>query len=173
MSSKHIELDLSELQDFFRRAERAAKGDFKKELELFLEGLGEEFLRVIQDEIVRRKVMDSRLLLASFEKDTEGNVWKLEENGLTLEVGSGVEYAKYVNDGHWKNPKGVEQRFVPGYWEGYRFIYDPSAKTGMVLKQDWVPGKPYFDSALRILNKMYPNLLEKKLQEWLDNYFGG
>ncbi len=173
MSSRYIEIDLSELRDFFARAERAAKGDFKKELELFLEGIGEEFLRIIQDEIVRRKVMDSRLLLASFEKDTEGNVWRLEENGLTLEVGSGVEYARYVNDGHWKNPKGVEQRFVPGYWEGDRFIYDPSAKTGMVLKQDWVPGKPYFDSALRILDKMYPNLLEKKLQEWLDNYFGG
>lgn len=172
MSSRHIDIDVSELQSFFARIERAAKGDFRKELELFLEGLGNEFLRVIQDEIERRKVMDSRLLLASFEKDAEGNVWKLEESGLTLEIGTNVEYAKYVNDGHWKNPKGVEQRFVPGYWEGDRFIYDPSSKSGMVLKQDWVPGKPYFDSALRILDKMYPSLLEKKLQEWLDTYFG-
>lgn len=172
MSSRHIDIDVSELQNFFARVERAAKGDFRKELELFLEGLGNEFLRVIQDEIERRKVMDSRLLLASFEKDTEGNIWKLEEGGLTLEIGTNVEYAKYVNDGHWKNPKGVEQRFVPGYWEGERFIYDPSSKSGMVLKQDWVPGKPYFDSALRILDKMYPSLLEKKLQEWLDAYFG-
>lgn len=172
MSSRHIDIDVSELQNFFARVERAAKGDFRKELELFLEGLGNEFLRVIQDEIERRKVMDSRLLLASFEKDAEGNIWKLEENGLTLEIGTNVEYAKYVNDGHWKNPKGVEQRFVPGYWEGDRFIYDPSSKSGMVLKQDWVPGKPYFDSALRILDKMYPSLLEKKLQEWLDTYFG-
>lgn len=172
MSSRHIDIDVSELQNFFARIERAAKGDFRKELELFLEGLGNEFLRVIQDEIERRKVMDSRLLLASFEKDAEGNIWKLEESGLTLEIGTNVEYAKYVNDGHWKNPKGVEQRFVPGYWEGDRFIYDPSSKSGMVLKQDWVPGKPYFDSALRILDKMYPSLLEKKLQEWLDTYFG-
>lgn len=172
MSSRHIDIDVSELQSFFARIERAAKGDFRKELELFLEGLGNEFLRIIQDEIERRKVMDSRLLLASFEKDAEGNVWKLEESGLTLEIGTNVEYAKYVNDGHWKNPKGVEQRFVPGYWEGDRFIYDPSSKSGMVLKQDWVPGKPYFDSALRILDKMYPSLLEKKLQEWLDTYFG-
>ena len=167
MSSRHIDIDVSELQNFFTRVERAAKGDFRKELELFLEGLGNEFLRVIQDEIERRKVMDSRLLLASFEKDAEGNIWKLEESGLTLEIGTNVEYAKYVNDGHWKNPKGVEQRFVPGYWEGDRFIYDPSSKSGMVLKQDWVPGKPYFDSALRILDKMYPSLLEKKLQEWV------
>lgn len=172
MSSRHIDIDVSELRNFFARLERAAKGDFRKELELFLEGLGDEFLRVIQDEIERRKVMDSRLLLASFEKNTEGNVWKLEEGGLTLEIGTNVEYAKYVNDGHWKNPKGVEQRFVPGYWEGDRFIYDPSSKSGMILKQGWVEGKPYFDSALRILDKMYPDFLDKKLQEWLDTYFG-
>ena len=94
MSSRHIDIDVSELQNFFARAERAAKGDFRKELELFLEGLGDEFLRVIQDEIERRKVMDSRLLLASFEKNTEGNIWKLEEGGLTLEIGTNVEYAK-------------------------------------------------------------------------------
>jgi hypothetical protein len=162
---------MSEIKDFFAIAEQAAKGDFKKELALFLEGLGNEFLRIIQDEIVRRQVMDSRLLLASFEKDAESNVWRLEEDSLTLEVGSSVEYAKYVNDGHWKNPKGVDRRFVPGYWDGDRFIYDPSAKTGMVLKQSWVQGKPYFDSALRILDKMYPSLLETKLQEWLDSYF--
>lgn len=199
MSGGHIEIDLSELQDFFARAGRAATGDFKRELELFLEGLGIEFLRVIQDEIKRRKVMDTRLLIDSFAKGAGGNVWKLEEGGLTLEVGSSVEYAKYVNDGHWtmdrygecilrynkdtKNGRhkawdaklfgGSIARFVPGYWRGHRFVYDPSAKTGMVLKQNWVPGKPYFDNALRILNRMYPDLLERKLQGWLDSYFGG
>lgn len=173
MSGRYVDFDMSEFRKFFDAVGKAATGDFRKELELFLEGLGEEFLRIVQDEIIRRKVMDTRLLLASFEKDTEGNVWSIEDGGLTLEVGSGVDYAQYVEDGHWKNPKGVERRFVPGYWKGDRFIYDPSADTGMVLKQDWVPGKHYFESALRILDKMYPDLLEAKLQEWLDSYFGG
>ena len=45
------------------------------------------------------------------------------------------------------------------------------AEGGMVLKQKWVDGKPYWDSALRILDKMMPELLDAKLQEWLDNYF--
>lgn len=168
-----VDFDMREFREFFQRMESAAKGDFRKEMELFLEGLGNEFLRILQDEIVRREVVDSRLLLASFEKGSDGNVWELTDDGLTLEVGTNVTYAGYVNDGHWTNTKGVERRFVPGYWDGDRFIYDPSAEGGMMLKQHWVEGKHYWESALRILDKIYPELLEAKLQQWLDSYFGG
>lgn len=173
MSGKYVEVDVEEFRQFFESIRKAARGDFKKELELFLEGVGNEFLRIVQDEIIRRQVMDTRLLLASFQKWAGDNVWQIGNGGLTLEVGSSLEYAKFANDGHWTNPKGVEQRFVPGYWKGDRFIYDPSAKTGMVLKQHWVEGKPYFDSALRILNRMFPEMLEEKMQEWIESYFGG
>lgn len=168
-----VEFDMSEMREFFQTLEKAAKGDFRKEMELFLEGLGNEFLRILQDEIIRRQVMDSRLLLASFEKDGDGNVWRMQEGGLVLEVGTNLDYAGYVNDGHWTNTKGVERRWVPGYWQGDRFIYDPAAESGMMLKQHWVEGKHYWDSALRILDTIYPELLERKLQEWLDSYFGG
>lgn len=169
----YVEIDMSEFREFFGTVERAAKGEFRKEFENFLEGLGNEFLRILQDEIIRRQVIDSRQLLASFSKDADGNIWKMQEGGLSLEVGTSVDYAGYVNDGHWTNPKGVERRFVPGYWNGDRFIYDPAAKGGMMLKQHWVEGKHYWESALRILNQIYPELLEAKLQEWIDNYFGG
>lgn len=173
MSSKFVEIDMSEFRKFFGSVEKAAQGDFRKEFEKFLNGLGNEFLRIVQDEIVRREVLDSRLLLASFEKGSEGNVWSIEEGGMVLEVGTNVEYAGYVNDGHWTNTKGVARRWVPGYWQGDRFIYDPNAETGMLLKQHWVEGKHYFDSALRILDRIFPDILEAKLQEWLDSYFGG
>ena len=168
-----IDIDMSEFKQFFGTVEEAAKGGFRKEFELFLEGLGYDFLKLIQQEIMNRKVMDSRLLLASFERGSDGNVWNIEEGGLVLEVGTNVSYAGYVNDGHWTNTKGVERRFVPGYWDGDRFIYDPSADGGMVLKQHWVEGKHYWDSALRIMERIYPELLERKLQEWLESYFGG
>lgn len=168
-----VEFDMSEMREFFQTLEKATKGDFRKEMELFLEGLGNEFLRILQDEIIRRQVMDSRLLLASFEKDGDGNVWRMQEGGLVLEVGTNLDYAGYVNDGHWTNTKGVERRWVPGHWQGDRFIYDPAAESGMMLKQHWVEGKHYWDSALRILDTIYPELLERKLQEWLDSYFGG
>lgn len=170
--STHVVCDFSEFKAFLEKIERAGKGEFRKEFELFLEGIGNEFLRILEDEIIRRQVTDTRLLLASFHKGDANNVWEIKEGGLALEVGTNVEYAKYVEDGHWTNPKGADRRFVPGYWEGDRFIYDPSAKTGMVLKQHWVEGKHYFQSALRILDAIYPEMLEKKLQEWIDSYFG-
>ena len=166
-------IDMSEFRAFFERLESASKGEFKKELETYLDGIGNDFLKVVQDEIIRRKVMDYRRLLASFEKGAEENIWEIEEGGLTLEVGSSTNYASYVNDGHWTNTKGVEKRFVPGYWEGHRFIYDPSAKGGMVLKQHWVEGNPYFDSALRLYRKIFEASLDRKLQEWIDGYLGG
>ena len=167
-----VAFDLSEIRAFFQSMERAAKGDFKKDMEEWLEAVGTDFLRVVQDEIVRRKVLDTRLLLNSFTKGDGGNVWELSDGDLTLEVGTNVEYAGYVNDGHWTNPKGVQRRWVPGYWEGDRFIYDPSAKTGMLLKQHWVEGAHYFESALRIYEKMFQTEAENKLQEWLERYFG-
>lgn len=167
-----VEIDVSEARQFFEAMEAAAKGDFRKELEAFLEGIGEEFLRIVEDEIIRRDAVDTRLLLASFHKGGDSNVWELSDGGLTLEVGSTLDYASYVNDGHWTNPQGVATRFVPGSWNGDSFEYDPSAKGGMLLRQQWVKGKPYFDSALRILEKMLPDLLDTKIQEWLDSYFG-
>lgn len=166
-----VEFSLDAFKPFIQRLQSAVSGDFKKELELFMQGLGTEFLRVVEDEIIRRKVMDTRLLLASFHEGGDGNVWEIGDDGLSLEVGTNVEYAAYVNDGHWTNPKGVERRFVPGRWEGDRFIYDPSANTGMVLKQKWVEGAHYFDSAVRIFEKMFPDILEAKLQDWINSYF--
>lgn len=40
---------------FFGKCKAAGNGDFEKALAVFLEGIGMEFLRVIQDEIIRLK----------------------------------------------------------------------------------------------------------------------
>jgi len=166
-----VEFDFSNFKDFIKRLEKAASGAFKEELTLFMQGLGTEFLRIVQDEIIRTKTMNTRLLLASFHEGGSGNVWEISEGGLTLEVGTNVEYATFVNDGHWANPKGVERRFIPGRWVGDRFIYEPGAKTGMVLKQQWIEGSHYFDSAVRIIEKMFPKLMEEMLERWIAKFF--
>lgn len=166
-----INFDMSELKQFFQQMENAARGKFKEDFTVWLEAIGFDFLRVVQDEIKNRKVIDSRLLLDSFTKDDSGNVWRMLDDGLTLEVGTNVNYANYVEKGHWTNPQGTAQRFVPGYWEGDRFIYDKNAESGMVLKQKWIEGKHYFESALRIYETIFKESTERKLQQWIDNYF--
>lgn len=172
--ANHVEFDFSEYKAFISRLRQAASGDFKKEILKWLERMGFDFLRIVQDEIMRLEVMDTRLLLESFQAGNYENLWELSEGDLTLEVGSTVDYAAYVNDGHFTTPAGVESRFVPGYWVGERFIYDPSPETkgGMILKRKWVEGKHYWDSAVRIIEKMFPDLVETMLQEWIDSYFG-
>ena len=181
-NQRNVSMDMSDFRDFFQRVGAAARGDFRRELEIFLEGIGEEFLTIVQNEIIRREVTDTRLLLASFERGSENGVWRMEEGGMALEVGTNVEYAAFVNNGHWtidpENPRhftlgdGTLARFVPGVWEGDRFRYIKGAATGMVLKQQWVKPQPYFDGAIHILEKTFPQIAEQKLQEWLDSYFG-
>lgn len=171
-------LEADEMKVFFDKCIKAGNGDFKKELGVFLEGIGLEFLRIIEDEIIRRKVVDTRLLLNSFHKGDDENFWEISEGGLTLQVGSNTEYAGYVNDGHWTCEKGEAMRFVPGEVETdasgkiISFEYKEGAKTGMMLKQKWVEGRHFWESGIRILDRMMPDILEAKLQQWLDNYFG-
>ena len=166
-------VDTREVRRFMGLMNQAARKDFEKELALWLESLGHELLRLVQDEIIRKKVVDTRLLLISFEKGGTDNTWKTSDGGLTLEVGTDVEYAKYVNDGHWTNKRGQESRFVPGEWRGSRFVYIRNHNRGMVLKQQWVEGSHYWESALKIFNRIFPKALDRKAQEWLNKYFKG
>lgn len=161
----NIEVDISELENFFDKCSRIS-GDLKVQLNIFLEGLGYEFLRVLQDEIISKGVVDTRLLLSSFQKGDRDNVWNLSEGSIELEVGTNVKYAKYANDGHWQN-----RRFVPGKWAGDRFIYDPGAKTGMMLTAKRVEGKHYWESGIKIIEAMLPKFLDAKIQQWLEQYF--
>ena len=171
MAGTAVEFDFSDFTQFFTKMRQAAAGDLKQEVALIIEDIGHDLLDVIGDEIIRRKVVDTQKLLGSFRKGGDGNVWEVTDDGLTLEIGTNVEHARHVNDGHWANPGGVASRFVPGVWAGDRFIYQPGAKTGMVLKQQWVDGKKYWEASLRIIEKMIPGLLEERIQQWLDNYF--
>lgn len=169
--------EFEDMQKFFGKCSSAGNGDFKRALSTFLEGIGLEFLRVIQDEIIRRKVMDTRHLLKSFHKGGGDNIWELSEGDITLEVGTNASYATYVNDGHWTCEKGQAMRFIPGKVEKgtdgriISFEYQKGAKTGIMLKQKWVQGAHFWESGLKIIERMLPGLLEKKVAEWMESYF--
>lgn len=178
MAGKYVRIDASDLRQFIERLNQAGRGKgFEKELSRFLDALAVDFLANVQDAIIRAGSVDGRLLSDSFQKNGEGNVFIAQEGGLQIEVGTNVEYASYVNDGHWLNPKGIDMRWVPGHWTGpigdpnARFIYEPGAKSGMLLKQKWIEGSHYFDDAVRLMERIAPMYMEGKMQEWLDKYF--
>lgn len=175
--------DFSELQAFFGRLKSAANGDLTKELTTFLDGVGVEFLRLLTDEFTsRHRNTGTGDLVNSLRVGDKDNIWELEDNGLTLTVGTNVDYASYVNDGHrtldpekdghFILPNGELARFVPGHWQGNRFIYEPGADTGMVLKLHWVEGIHFWEPAEAAIQKILKESLDRKLQEWLDKYFG-
>ena len=168
MNAQYVEIDISELRQFTEKLRKLADGEFKEELLRFLDATGFEMLKVIEDEIIRLKVVDTRLLLNSFHKGSEDNVYELDEGNLSLEIGTNVEYAGWVNDGHSQTPG----RFIPGTWTGdKKFRYDPSADTGMVLKASWVEGKHYIESAVTVMEKLFPQALERFIDNWLKSYF--
>lgn len=68
MATTYVKIDVSELKGFIGKLDKAAQGEFKKELTNFMEGIGNEFLRIVQDEIIRKQTVDTRLLLNSFSK---------------------------------------------------------------------------------------------------------
>lgn len=174
-----MKFDIEGLEAFAKALDDAANGGLIEEYTLWLEAMGFEFLDLIQDEIIRTGTVDTRRLLNSFGKGTASSsigggsdhVWEMHEGGLSLLVGTNVDYAWYVNDGHYTNPQGVDRRWVPGYWKGDRFFYDASAKTGMMLKQKWVEGTHYWDNALAIFEKIFAKSLDRRLQEWIDKTF--
>ena len=98
MPGKAIEIDCSQLEAFIKQVDAAGNGVLKEELKKYLQALGTEFLRVVEDEIIRRNVVDTRLLLNSFHKGSGDNLWLLSEGGLTLEIGTNVKYASYAID---------------------------------------------------------------------------
>ncbi len=172
MAGRYVSIDTTELRRFIERLNQAGRGkEFEKELSRFLDAIAVEFLSYVQDFIIQAGSVDTRLLLNSFQKSGEGNVFIAQEGGLQIEVGTNVEYASFVNDGHWLNPRGVDMRWVPGEWQGERFIYQPGAKTGMLLKQKWIEGSHYFDDAIRLMERMAPQFMERKMEQWLGQFF--
>lgn len=172
MADRTVKIDVTQMEEFFSKMGAAGNGDFKKEVTKFLETLAEDFLAKVQDAIINEDFSKSTNLVSSFKKGEKDNIWILSSGGTTLEVGTNVKYAAYVNDGHWTNKKGVERRWVPGYWDGEEFVYVPGAKTGMLLKQQWVEGKHFWEDTINLMELTIPKYLEAKMDSWLAGYFG-
>lgn len=100
--------------------------------------------------------------------------WQTEENYsyAVIRQPKGVEvvlinralYATWVNDGHRQRPG----RFIPGYWVGKRFVYDPNAKGGMQLRKSWVKGRFFVENSILQVEgtRAIESIVQKELQKW-------
>lgn len=130
MSSDGFDLFINRLNDIDLHLE--------SKMNLWLESMAFEFLKQIQDTIVQMQVVDTRRLLTSFTRGDQDNVWNHLRSALEVNIGSNLEYAQWVNDGHWT-----------------------AGQTS------WVNGRPYFDVAWAILQEIFKSSLRVKLGEWL------
>ena len=161
-----MKFEIEGLEAFAKALDDTANGGLMEEYALWLEAMGMEFLDLIQDEITRTKTVDTRNLLNSFHRGDTENVWEMYEGGLSLLIGSNLNYAAYANFGHMQS-----RRWVPGVWKGERFEYDPGSDTGMMLSAKWVEGSNYWDNAFAIFEKIFAKSLDRRLQEWIDKTF--
>lgn len=144
----------------------AASGGFSRQAAKWLEQSGQDFLDMVQGELISSQTIDTERLFSSFQKGDADHIWIAESGGLSLEVGSNLEYASFVNDGRWTT-EGDGVKWVPGYFQGARFVYDPASSTGMALKKKWVSGTGYWDNALILFEQVFAKSLEQKLRQWL------
>ncbi|MGZ7151883.1 HK97 gp10 family phage protein [Bacillus sp. BC08] len=149
-------------REFSAKLNRMASG-LDRNVALWLEASGFQFLEEVQNQIISLAVVDTRLLLNSFTKGDGENVWRSSDGGVTLDVGTSVSYAKVLNDGHQQ-----VRRFVPGRWEGHNFEYDPHAPTGMMLTAKFIEGRPYWDNAIAIYERMFQTAFDRQFRQWVN-----
>lgn len=157
-----------DFRDFQKRMEKMNR-NLPQALEKIMYQLGEELLNYVINEIGSQDLIDTGALWNSFSQGDKNNIWQFDadRNTLTLEVGSNLPYAEYLNDGYTID----KSYFVPGYWNGVgKFIYDPDAKGGFMVRPRSFIGRKYFDIALQDFQGGMQALLQKLLQaelEWM------
>ena len=102
------------------------------------------------------------------------NRWDISEirqRGNTLEVDliNPLEYASFVEDGHWQ-----DRRWVPGKFIDGRFVYQKydgqKGGTGIMLKQKWVPGKYMARISIKQIEKEMPKRYELEFKKFMTKF---
>ena len=99
----------------------------------------DQFIRSFLTEMGMRAIAQTKKLTPVDTGNLRNN-WELSQvyrkgDELYVVLFNPTEYASFIEDGHMQH-----SRWVPGEWRGDRFEYIPGAKTGMMLKEKWIPG---------------------------------
>lgn len=125
----------------------------------------QEIAKLLHKMLIKNTPVDFGTL-QSFWKTDENYSYLVErvENGFAVTLINRAMYAKWVNNGHRQRPG----RFIPGYWEGTHFRYDPNADGGMVLKKSWVKGRFFVEKSILTLENTSElnKIIYKELKKW-------
>jgi hypothetical protein len=156
-----------------------AKFDFSE-----LRRLAGAFNKALDDRVIERFMRDFLLEMAfraerKIKKRTPVNTGHLRENwkvgrverhgnALVVEIYNPVDYASFVE-------YGFRSHWVPGYWKGKSFVYDPNAETGMYVgpKDGWVPGRFMATISMQEIERELPRYLERRVMELWDGIMNG
>lgn len=165
-------IEMEGLREFARNLRMAAGPALREELRLLNNAMGMRLLEKAQDEVIAAGSVVTGNLVNSLSKGGADNLWDESDGGLTLDVGTSLEYARYVNDGHHTTPAGVAERWVPGHWDGGRFVYEPGARTGMLLRRKWIEGKHFWEHAVAGCEPEFQRAAEDAVSRWAATWFG-
>lgn len=143
-----VKVDIQELKDFRDRLDKAAK---QTELSAFYEQAAKELAARLLALAKKRTPVVSGNLRRGW---TATEVRKVD-GGYQIEVINPAEYASYVEFGHRQTPG----RYVPA--------------IGKRLKANWVKGQFMLTISEQELETMAPQILEKKLQKFLEGVVTG
>ena len=154
-----LEWDLHELTEFGERLIDADRFDE------YMKTATQEIAKKLHQMLIKHTPVDFGTLQA-FWQTSENYSYVVVDLGTSYEVTlvNRAIYALWVNDGHKQRPG----RFIPGYWEGNHFRYDPNADGGMVLKKPWVQGRFFVEKSILELENsvIIERLLHTQLKKW-------
>jgi hypothetical protein len=81
---------------------------------------------------------------------------------LYVEIINSLEYASYVEDGHWQH-----KRWLPGIFSRNKFKYVRGAKTGIMLREKWIPGRYMARISIAKIQQEIPRRYEMEFNQFI------
>lgn len=117
-----MKIDLKNLKQYKKNLQ-GMKKDIPRLLAKMAVAEGNKFVKEAVRITDREKIYASKTYERSFSREDKARV----SNGkISIGVGNYANYSGYIE-------KGFRSHFVPGYWKGNVFVYDPTAKKGMIV----------------------------------------
>lgn len=163
-------MDFSEFRGLLNRLSEKEVMRIEKKI---MRRVGTIFLKQARDQLKKLGLFSGKQseTLLSFTKGKRGNVWAFDydRNSITLEVGSRYFVARLLDEGYTIN----KPHFVPGRFEGGKFVHDPAGKftkngKGIWMKPRTFIGKHYIDMTIEGFQGGVKGLIESLLHKELE-----